>query len=78
MASIDVYRHLLNIYGDQTVDVMGGALQQWQQCVTSSAADFYNGSMQALVHHWQKYIANGGDYAEKNNNNNKKPTVVYS
>mgnify|MGYP001856533974 FL=1 len=63
--------------------------KQWMWWVVHYSSDnsvlhpllqiFYNGSMQALVHHWQKYIANGGDYAEKNNNNNnKKPTVFYS
>jgi len=28
-------------------------------------ADFYECDMQALVHGWQKYIANCGDYVEK-------------
>jgi len=27
-------------------------------------ADFYKCSMQALVHHWRKFISNGGDYVE--------------
>jgi len=26
---------------------------------------FYEHGMQALVHHWQKYTANGGGYVEK-------------
>jgi len=33
--------------------------------VPESHADFYKCSMQDLVHHWQKCIANGGDYVEK-------------
>jgi hypothetical protein len=32
---------------------------------TSAGADFYECSMQALVHRWQKCIANGGNYVEK-------------
>ena len=32
---------------------------------TSAGADFYKYGMQALVHHWQKGIANGGDCVEK-------------
>ena len=45
-------------------EVVGGTFQQWQQqqWVTSSGADFYECGMHALVHHWQKYIVNGGDY----------------
>ena len=45
IASIDIYQHLLNIYGDQTVDVssevVGTVLQQWQeqQQLNSSGAD---------------------------------------
>jgi len=38
------------------------AVKQW---VTSTGADFYECSMQALVHHWQKRVASGGDYADK-------------
>jgi len=38
------------------------AVKQW---VTSIGADFYECDMQALVHGWQKYIANCGDYVEK-------------
>ena len=38
------------------------AVKQW---ATSAGADFYECSMQALVHCWQKCIANGGDYVEK-------------
>ena len=38
------------------------AVQQW---IASDGADFYEGGMQALVHCWQKCIANGGNYAEE-------------
>jgi len=46
---------------------VGGAFQQWQQqqWVTSIGADFYKCSMQALIHRWQKWTANGSDYVEK-------------
>jgi hypothetical protein len=37
-------------------------VKQW---ATSAGADIYEGGMQALVHRWQKCIANGGDYVEK-------------
>ena len=34
IAAIDIHQHLLNVYGDQTVDVsteaVGSAFQQWQ------------------------------------------------
>jgi len=33
--------------------------------VISAGAGFDERSMLALVHHQQKYIANGGDYIEK-------------
>jgi len=38
---------------------VGGEIQQWQQWVTSTGADFYKPSMQALVHHWWERTANG-------------------
>jgi len=38
------------------------AVKQW---VTSSDADFYECSMQALVHRWWKYVANVSVYVEK-------------
>jgi hypothetical protein len=38
------------------------AVRKW---VTSCGADFYERSMQALVHRWQKCIANGGAYVER-------------
>ena len=58
MAPIDIHQHLLNIYGDQTMDVstvrwwvvyFSSGLQHW---VTSTAADFYECSTQALINHW--------------------------
>ena len=36
-----------------------------KQLVTSTGADSYEHDMQALVYHWWKYIANGGDCIEK-------------
>ncbi len=41
--------------------------QQWPQRkqVTFTGADFYEHSMQALIHQWQKCIASGGGHAEK-------------
>ena len=43
-------------------DAVVRAVKQW---ATSGGADFYECSMQALVHRWRKCIANGGDYVEK-------------
>ena len=37
-------------------------MEQW---VTSAGTDLYECYTQALIHHWQKRIANGGDCAEK-------------
>ena len=70
MASIDSHCHLLNVYGDQAVDV--STVRLWvvsfssggRQWLTSAGTDFYNHGTQALVHHWQKYTANGGDCIE--------------
>jgi hypothetical protein len=39
-------------------DAIVQAVKQW---VTSAGSDFYERSMQALVHRWRKCIANGGD-----------------
>ena len=47
--------------------MVGSAFQQhpdWSG-VTSTGADFYEHGMQALVHRWQKCIANGGDFVKK-------------
>jgi hypothetical protein len=43
-------------------DAVIRAVKQW---ATSTGADFYKGSMQALVHRWQKCTANGDDNVEK-------------
>ena len=43
-------------------DVVEPSVKQW---VTSYGADLYEPGMQALVHRWRKWIANGGDYVEK-------------
>jgi len=45
----------------------GGVWQQWWQWqwVTSTGADFYEHTMQALLNYWWKSIANGGDCIEK-------------
>jgi len=43
-------------------DTVVRAVKQW---ATSVGADFYERSMQALVHRWRKCVANGGDYVEK-------------
>jgi len=40
-------------------DTIVRAVKQW---ATSVGADFYECSMQALVHRWRKCIANGGEY----------------
>ena len=48
-------------------EVVGGALQQWEQhpWIMSAGADCYELSMQALVHRWRKCTDNGGGYVEK-------------
>jgi hypothetical protein len=43
-------------------DAIVRAVKQW---ATSAGTYFYERGMQALVHRWQKCIANGGDYVEK-------------
>ena len=45
-------------------DVFIATVKQW---VSSTHADFYVCSRQALVHHWRECIANGADNAEKQN-----------
>jgi len=58
MAPTGIHQSLLNFDGDQAVAVstlrVGGAFQQWQQqkWVTSTGAEVYRRSMQALVHGW--------------------------
>lgn len=48
-------------------EMVVGVFQQFQQRqrVTSAIADFYLRSMQVLVHHLWKCIADGGEYVEK-------------
>jgi transposase len=43
-------------------DAVIAAVRKW---VASAGADFYERSMQALVHHWRKCMANGGDYVQR-------------
>ena len=43
-------------------DAVIATLKQW---VTSTGADYYKHGMQALVHWWQKCIANVGDHVAK-------------
>jgi hypothetical protein len=43
-------------------DAVVRAVKQW---ATSTGADFYKHGMQALVHHWRKCMANGGEYVKK-------------
>jgi hypothetical protein len=40
-------------------------LQAVKQWAATNGADFYQRSMQALVHCWRKCIANGYDYVRK-------------
>jgi len=51
--------------GCEHSEVGGSALQQRSQWGTSTGADYYSHSIQALVHHWWKRIANGDDCVEK-------------
>ena len=54
------HQHLLNVHGDQTVDV--STVRLWmvhfssgnRHWITSSGTDYYKHGMQALVHLWQK------------------------
>ena len=61
-------KHLwrLNSGFEHSEEEVGGVFQQWQQqeWFTSAGTDFYRSVMQALVHCWQKGLANGDDYAE--------------
>ena len=71
IAPIDIHLRLLNMDGDQIVDVstvVDSTFQQWQQQVTSAGVDFYeHGMLGKLVfaHCWWKCIINGNDYTEK-------------
>ena len=46
-------------------EAVGGAFEQWQQWAISVGVDFYEHKIQTLVYRWWKYLAAGGDYAEK-------------
>ena len=72
IAPTDIYWCLLNVDGNQTVDV--STASWWvvffsQQQVTSTGANCCmcctQNRVQALTHHWQKCRTNGGDYVEK-------------
>jgi len=71
MAPTDIHQHLVNIYGDQTVDVStvsGGwcvSALVTVAVVTSGGAHCYKCSVQALGYGWRKYMANGGEHVEK-------------
>ena len=67
---IAIHWALQNIHGDQTVDV--SVVRWWVVRFSSSnsvssplAYIFTRCGMDALVHHWQKCAANGGECAEK-------------
>ena len=53
--------------GCEHSEVVGGVFQLWWQWqwFTPASAHFYESSMQVLVHHSWKYIANDVDYTEK-------------
>ena len=75
MAPTGIHRCLLNIYGDQTVDV--NTIMRWVVCsavaavtgrtnhVLDSHADFYKHGIQTLVHCWLKCITNSSNCVEK-------------
>ena len=52
-------------HGCEHSEVMGGDFLQGQQGVNSTHADFYEQGIQALVHHWQKWLTNSSNYVEK-------------
>jgi len=63
---------LLNVYGDQTVDV--STVRWWVVHFSSGDSEsgsallvqvFTSAACRLFVHCWQKCIANGGDYVEK-------------
>jgi len=53
--------------GCEHSEAVRSMFQQWQQqqWVTSTGADIYGCSIKDPVHHWEKCIANGGDYVGK-------------
>ena len=70
MSPTDIHQYLLNFYGNPTVDL--STVRQWVVHFNSRDSDsghlhwwrFLQYGMQAFVHHWWKYTANGGDYIE--------------
>jgi len=66
IALIDILWCLLNISGDQTMDV--STVRQWVVCFSNGGCNsghLHWCSLQALIHYWKKYTANGGDYIKK-------------
>jgi len=71
----DIHQCLLNVYGDQIVDV--STVRRWvvisavvtvmwkTSCVPDGRADFSKRRTQDLVDHWWKCVANGGDCVGK-------------
>jgi len=53
--------------GCEHSEVLSGAFQQWRQWhwVTSTGADCYKHSMQALLHYWWQWVANSSDCVGK-------------
>jgi histone-lysine N-methyltransferase SETMAR len=43
-------------------DAVIAAVRKW---LASAGSNFYERSIQALVHRWQKCLTNGGDYVKK-------------
>ena len=56
-----------SISGCERDEIVGGVFQKWQQWwwVISTGIDFDEHCLQGLAHHWQKCIAHGSDYVEK-------------
>ena len=51
--------------GCEHSEAVGGAFRQWWRWFTSTGTDFYELSMQALVHRWWKCTGKGGNYVER-------------
>ena len=68
IATTNIHQWLLNIYGDQAVDV---SMVRWCLSAVTGTVGHYHKcrfsqhSIQAHIHCWRKGIANGGDYTEK-------------
>ena len=66
MAPIGIHRCLLNVEGEQAVGVTAVRLRAvFGQWGTSAGTGTDHRSTRAVVHFWQKYVANGGDRVEK-------------